>query len=191
MAEALDAFEKPEVKPEKAEKAKAQAPAEAIITPNAGGGATVELPGSGASEAVKIPENTAVSGEPVLRESAESGIIEAYREQLRDRVIVRNSEVENGLSIKGEPNSIADLVDDEGNVLKRRLHDSDGMASVDYDTGDHKRPDVHTTGAHKHVFDYTKKKPRGKNLPLTAIELLLNSDIIREGVNYFAGEKTH
>ena len=54
VAEALDAFEKPEVKLEKAEKSNSQAPAEAIITPNAGGGATVELPGSGASEAVPI-----------------------------------------------------------------------------------------------------------------------------------------
>lgn len=58
VAEALDAFEKPEVKLEKASKANSQAPAEAIITPNAGGGATVELPGSGASEAVKIPEKS-------------------------------------------------------------------------------------------------------------------------------------
>lgn len=188
MAEALDAFEKPEVKPEKAEKAKAQTPAKIEAT------TAVSLPEPAPEPGAKTAKtlgNTAVSAISVLRESAESGIIEAYREQLRDRVIVRNSEVENGLPIKGEPNSIADLVDDEGNVLKRRLHDSDGMASVDYDTGDHKRPDVHTTGAHKHVFDYTKKKPRGKNLPLTAIELLLNSDIIREGVNYFAGEKTH
>ena len=49
MAEALDAFEKPEVKPEKAEKAKAQAPA--------------EKPAPGAASP--------------LREGAKSGIIEA------------------------------------------------------------------------------------------------------------------
>ncbi len=58
VQEALSSFEKPEVKLEKAQKAEPQAPAEAIITPNAGGGAAIELPGSGASGAVKTHEKT-------------------------------------------------------------------------------------------------------------------------------------
>lgn len=54
VEEALNSFERPAIKTEAAPKPKPQAPA-AIITPNAGGGATVELPGSGGTSAAKIP----------------------------------------------------------------------------------------------------------------------------------------
>ncbi len=97
---------------------------------------------------------------------------------------LKNSELPNGLPIKGEPNSIVDKVDDAGNILQRRKHGEDGMAIVDYDTSDHKLPYAHPTGAHKHEFDYSKKQPRRAPKPLSEQELEENKDIIQKGVNY-------
>lgn len=97
---------------------------------------------------------------------------------------MKNSELPNGLPIKGKPNSIVDKVDDAGNTLQRRKHGSDGMAIVDYDTSDHNLPHAHPTGAHKHEFDYSKKSPRRAPKPLTEQELMENEDIIKKGVNY-------
>lgn len=101
-----------------------------------------------------------------------------------DIIKLKNSELPNGLPIKGEPNSIVDKVDDTGKTLQRRKHGSDGMAIVDYDTSDHNQPKAHPTGAHKHEFDYSKKSPRQKPQPLTEEELKENEDIIKKGVNY-------
>ena len=143
------------------------------------------------TQAAKVPENTGVLSVSGLQNAADSGTIETYRKRLEQRAIIKNSEVKNGLPIEGIPDSIADLVDDDGKVLKRRIYGENGRAIMDLDTGDHNRPDIHKTGAHKHVFDYTKKKPRGKNIVLTDEELLMNIDIIKEGVNYFADKGNH
>lgn len=109
----------------------------------------------------------------LLEKSAKSGIIK-----------VRNSELPNGLPIKGDANSIVDKTDDGGNTLQRRIYGEDGMAKVDFDTSDHGLPKAHPSGAHKHTFDYNKKKPRGKPLKLSEEELKDNEDIIKKGVNY-------
>lgn len=97
---------------------------------------------------------------------------------------VKNSVLPNGLPIKGEPSSVVDKVDDFGNVLQRREYGENGLASTDFDTSDHGLPHKHPTGAHKHIFDYQKKKPRGVPLALTEHELNENADIIQRGVNY-------
>ena len=100
-----------------------------------------------------------------LEKPRESGIIK-----------VANSTLPNGLPMDGKPDSIVDKTDDEGRTLQRRLYNSQGMAQVDFDTSDHNRPDVHTTGAHKHIFDYSSKKPRrGKPEKLSEEELKQNS----------------
>ena len=99
-------------------------------------------------------------------------------------VKIKNSQLQNGLPLKGKPNSIVDKTDESGKTLQRRKYGADGMAIVDYDTTDHNRPDTHPTGAHKHIFDYSKKEVRGSNLPLSEEELKDNSDIIRRGDNY-------
>ena len=108
-----------------------------------------------------------------LENTGENGIIK-----------VKNSELENGLPIKGVANSIVDKTDDDGNTLQRRLYGSDGLAAMDIDTSDHGLPKMHPTGAHKHTFNHDKKKPRGKPDNLTEEELEENSDIIQRGVNY-------
>ena len=95
-----------------------------------------------------------------------------------------NSDLPNGLPIEGEPNSIADKVDENGKVLQRRIYGPDGMALKDFDTTDHGMPHRHPTGAHKHIFDYSKKNPHGEPLPLTDEELQENNDIIKRGENY-------
>lgn len=98
---------------------------------------------------------------------------------------VKNSALQNGLPMRGEPGSIVDKTDDSGETLQRRVYGDNGMAATDYDTSDHNRPDIHTTGAHKHVFDYRGKKPkRGKPDKLTEEELEQHSDIIKRGDNY-------
>lgn len=97
---------------------------------------------------------------------------------------VKNSELKNALSIKGVPNSIVDKTDDNGKVLQRRIYGDDGRAKIDFDTGDHNMSSSHPTGAHRHVFDYSRKNPRGIPMPLTDQELEENSDIIKRGENY-------
>lgn len=97
---------------------------------------------------------------------------------------LKNSELENGLPLKGIADSIVDKIDDGGKTLQRRIYGKDGMAETDFDTSDHGLPKAHPTGAHKHTFNHDKKKPRGKPLPLTDEELKKNEDIIQRGVNY-------
>ncbi len=96
-----------------------------------------------------------------------------------------NSDLPNGLPIKGKPNSIVDKLDGSGKVLQRRKHGKDGMATVDYDLTDHGETKKHPTGAHKHIFDYSKGgKPRRLNAEMTEADLTENADIIIKGVNY-------
>ena len=104
---------------------------------------------------------------------------------LDNRKSLKNSELKNGLPINGDANSITDLTDDSGKVLQRRIYGKDGKATTDFDTSNHNRPDLHPTGAHKHIFDYSKKRVRGINLPLTDADLRRNADIIKRGENYF------
>ena len=101
-----------------------------------------------------------------------------------DIIKIKGSELENGLPIKGKPHSVVDKTDENGKTVQRRKYGADGMAVVDYDTTNHGKPKTHPTGAHKHEFDYSKKKPHGKPLPLTEEELNENSDIIKRGENY-------
>jgi hypothetical protein len=107
---------------------------------------------------------------------------------LEERKVLKNSELKNGLTLKGDPDSISDMVDDSGKVLQRRVYGKDGRATTDFDTSNHNRPDLHPTGAHKHTFDYSKKRPRSINIPLTDEDLRNNSDIIKRGENYFDEE---
>lgn len=97
---------------------------------------------------------------------------------------VKNSDLANGLPITGVANSIVDKTDNAGNIEQRRIYGADGRAQMDFDTSNHNQPKQHPTGAHKHIFDYSKKRPRSKPVPLTDKELADNQDIIQKGVNY-------
>ena len=132
----------------------------------------------------EMDEEWEAEQERKFRESAESNDDDLPKATKTNIIKLKNSELKNGLSIKGEPDSIVDKIDDSGNVLQRRLYDADGMAAVDYDTNDHGLPKAHPTGAHKHIFDHSKKNPRGRWNPLTDDDLDANSDIIQRGVNY-------
>lgn len=112
------------------------------------------------------------------------------KQEKRVIIKVKNSELANGLPIKGEPNSVVDKTDDAGVTLQRRLYGADGMAHIDFDTGDHGLPKAHPTGAHKHVYDHSKRVKRSKPLKLTEDELRENEDIIKKGVNYHDEEET-
>ena len=137
------------------------------------------------------PERAAVAGfqrvktVEQLKPCTEYGTIKPYKEMLGNRKSLKNSELKNGLPINGDANSITDLTDDSGKVLQRRIYGKDGKATTDFDTSNHNRPDLHPTGAHKHIFDYSKKRVRGINLPLTDADLRRNADIIKRGENYF------
>ena len=93
-------------------------------------------------------------------------------------------ELSNGLPLRGIPNSVVDKVDENGKTLQRRVYDDQGMAKIDYDVSDHGLSSMHPTGAHKHIFDYSRKNPHGKPLGLTESELEQNKDIIKRGDNY-------
>lgn len=59
------------------------------------------------------------------------------------------------------------------------------MAEKDFDLTNHRRPDLHPTGAHKHLFDFAKSDPRSGWEKITEEELEENKDIIQRGVSYF------
>ncbi len=103
----------------------------------------------------------------------------------RGIIKIKNSDLPNGLPLKGEPNSIVDKTDDTGNVLQRRVYGANGLARTDFDTTDHNQSFAHPTGAHKHEFDYSKKNPHSRPLPLTNKDLKDNADIIKRGDNYY------
>lgn len=113
---------------------------------------------------------------------------EQYTEMLSRKATVSLSKETTSLPIDGGANSITDLIHSTGSVKQRRVYGPTGKAVIDYDTDDHGLPKQHPTGAHKHFFDYRKKKPRGGYVPLTTADLTLNSDIIREGENYHASK---
>ena len=117
---------------------------------------------------------SAPSGAAGVENPAGSGIIK-----------IKSSQLKNGLPLEGKPNSIVDKTDESGKTLQRRKYGADGYAVIDFDVTDHGRRDLHPTGAHKHIFDYSKRNPHGKWLPLTNNDLKENSDIIQRGVNYF------
>lgn len=139
-------------------------------------------------EAGLTQQSPAEPSENDLQTVNEYGTIKPYEEMMAERSIKKNSELKNGLPIRGKANSITDMTDDEGTVLQRRVYGRDGKAVVDFDTTDHIRRDTHPTGAHKHSFDYRRKNPHGKPLPLNDIDLKNNADIIQRGVNYFDPE---
>ena len=108
-----------------------------------------------------------------VAKAGESGIIK-----------VKNSDLPNGLPIKGTPNSTVDKTDDSGVTLQRRLYGEDGLALTDYDVSDHGLPHLHPTGAHKHMYSHGRRPVRGKPEKLSKEELEQNSDIIKDGENY-------
>ena len=107
-----------------------------------------------------------------------------YKKMLETRTIVQMDSNVRSLSIEGTPNSIADLIDEAGNVKQRRVYGTNGKVMVDYDTTDHNKPKYHPTGAHKHEYNYSNKQPHGRQKSLTELELRENEDIIRKGENY-------
>lgn len=109
-----------------------------------------------------------------------------YRDMLARRNTIQISEQVSSLDISSEPNTIIDLVRENGQVKQRRVYGPNGKAVIDYDTDNHGKPKQHPTGAHKHVFNYNNKRIRGNPSELSSADLEMNSDIIREGENYHA-----
>ncbi len=120
-----------------------------------------------------------------LQSGEEDGTIKTWDEAYSRRTIAKNSDLENGIPFKGEPNGIFDKTDDDGNVLQRRVYGADGVAKYDFDTSDHERPQLHPMGAHKHILQVKKKSPHASIDYFTEEELVQNADIIKRGVNYF------
>ena len=111
-----------------------------------------------------------------------------YKNNLSKREIVKISDTSGSLPLKSKPNSIKDLVSDNGKIKQRRVYDETGKIDKDIDTSDHGKPKYHKTGAHAHDYDHDKKISHGKPRKLTSDELRLNNDIIKEGDNYNANE---
>lgn len=134
-----------------------------------------------------LEENSLATVEEIVNPEAEISRTEDLPvEESTERGILKlkNSELANGLPIKGTANSTVDKTDDNGKTLQRRIYGDDGMAIIDLDTSDHGLPKAHPNGAHKHIFDYSKKKPRGNPQAFTAEELEKYKDVIRKGENY-------
>ena len=136
-------------------------------------------------EAGLTQRSPAEPSENDLQTVNEYGTIKPYEEMMAERSTKKKSDLKNGLPIRGKANSITDMIDDEGTVLQRRVYGLDGKAVADFDTTDHGLRAGHPTGAHKHRFDYRRKNPHSRPLPLTEGDLVNNSDIVQRGVNYF------
>lgn len=136
-------------------------------------------------EAGLTQRSPAEPSENDLQTVNEYGTIKPYEEMMAERSTKKKSDLKNGLPIRGKANSITDMTDDEGTVLQRRVYGLDGKAVADFDTTDHGLRAGHPTGAHKHRFDYRRKNPHSRPLPLTEGDLVNNSDIVQRGVNYF------
>ena len=120
-----------------------------------------------------------------LKTRSEYDTILSYQEMLSARTVLQKTDKMRGLPLKSKANSISDFLSEDGNtVLQRRVYDRYGRANVDFDTTDHKRPKLHPTGAHKHLYDYKLKNPRSAWKHLSDYDLDHNKDIIQKGVNY-------
>ena len=56
-------------------------------------------------------------------------------------------------------------------IIKRIIAVGGDTVDIDFDTSDHNMPWAHPTGAHKHIFDFSKKNPHSQPLQLTDEEL--------------------
>ena len=107
-----------------------------------------------------------------------------YKKMINKRKIVFLSHKNRSLPPTGNPNSISDLVEQDGSVKQRRIYGDNGKWLKDIDTTNHNKPKYHPMGAHKHKYNCENKNPRGKADYFTEEELRQNSDIIKEGDNY-------
>lgn len=124
-----------------------------------------------------------------LKKHTEYGTMKSYSVMMAERKVITKSDTNRKLPIKGDPDSISDFLNEAGDaVLQRRIYDFEGKAVVDFDAINHDMPKFHSTGAHKHIFDYSKKNPHGPAIPISDEELQRNKDIIQRGVNYFDPE---
>lgn len=111
--------------------------------------------------------------------------LEVSNKNANNIIKIKNSDLENGLSIKGHANSTVDKTDEIGDTLQRRMYDQNGDAKVDIDTSDHGAPHAHPNGAHKHEWAKINGKLKRSNAKkLTKDEIEQNSDIIKTGDNY-------
>lgn len=140
----------------------------------------------------EMPERMRVSGfrkvktVDELKKKTEYDTMRTYSDMLKTRKVIRKSNEIRNLPMRGDPDSISDLLVEDGSmVLTRRVYDYRGIAFVDFDTTDHAKPKYHPTYAHKHVLDHSKKNPHTGAEPLTDYDLANNTDIIQKGVNYF------
>lgn len=62
------------------------------------------------------------------------------------------------LPVKCDANSSADLLNTDGTVKQRRYYDTDGKAQMDIDFN-HTDDGTHTF-PHRHIWDWSQKKPR-------------------------------
>lgn len=91
----------------------------------------------------------------------------------KDAIIM--SKFTRSLPIKSEPNTIKDLVDDDGRVKQRREYGNNGLPVKDIDTSDHNMPKHHPFGAHAHDWEGVA---HGDARELTDQERQHNKDIL-------------
>lgn len=142
----------------------------------------VMVHGYGRSQAAKVTglyHRTSIDSSRVARYSYEQ-----YQLMLKNAKKYNAQQCNGSLPITGIPNSISELVNQDGTIRQRRVYGNDKKALIDYDTSDHKKPKYHPMGAHKHDLDYDLKNPHGSALLLSEFDLKYNKDIIQKGVNY-------
>jgi hypothetical protein len=62
--------------------------------------------------------------------------------------------------IKGNPNSSMDILDSQGNFIRRRWFDGNGLASRDVDLTNHGNPATHPEWPHEHMINWSLGYPQ-------------------------------
>ena len=92
-------------------------------------------------------ENTSGEGK------GDSETVTSNKGNVYDNTPSSNHSTTRGNPIKGEPNSSVDILDKNGNVVRRRWFDSEGNAMRDLDYTNHGNPKTHPEWPHEHIWE--------------------------------------
>ena len=92
-------------------------------------------------------ENTSDEGK------GDSETVTSNKGNVYDNTPSSNHSTTSGNPIKGEPNSSVDILDKNGNVVRRRWFDSEGNAMRDLDYTNHGNPKTHPEWPHEHIWE--------------------------------------
>ena len=127
-----------------------------VVLPGVG---EVTIPGDAAgSVAGVLPPDSILRAQENKKGAEEEGkgdseTVTSNKGNVYDNTPSSNYSTTSGNPIKGEPNSSVDILDKNGNVVRRRWFDSEGNAMRDLDYTNHGNPKTHPEWPHEHIWE--------------------------------------